>query len=232
MTPAGPGVIAGRLSTRTGPSFRAPTLDMGGTLSSSIRYDGSSLTLSSVAYRSPAGELRAGGRLDTLWGTATAQLAVDGTLDLANLSTALAIEPPLAGRVALSGPVAGQLANLSASLAASSEQVRWQHLSPRDVSATVALSSDAVRMNARRSVSVAAACREPAASCSGRRLPLSMRTGKACQSTSWSTGRCPATSARCLPDAARSPGTHRAASGIDRPESTRARTRRAARARA
>jgi outer membrane protein assembly factor BamA/autotransporter translocation and assembly factor TamB len=146
MTPAGRGVIAGPLSTRTGPAFRAPGVAVDGTLAGTLRYDGSSLTLGNVAYRSPLGEVRANGQLTTVWGTATAQLTLDGTLELSNVSTALAIEPALAGRVRFSGPVAGELSRVTARLTTNSDSIRWQHLRPEDVSATLQMTTDAVRI--------------------------------------------------------------------------------------
>ena len=145
--PPGSGVIGGRVSTQNGPALRAPNLSLDGTVTGSLAYDGSSLTLSGVSYRSTVGELRTSGRLDALWGTTTAQLTLDGAVKMADLSTALGIDPAMEGQVTLHGPITGELAKLSAALTASSDRVQWRHLAPQTLSAGVVLTPDDVRVD-------------------------------------------------------------------------------------
>ena len=147
MTPAANGVITGRLSTDTGPALRGQNLSVDGAVTGSIAYDGSSLAFDGVSYRSTVGELRTNGRLEALWGTPAARLTVDGAVELTRLSTALSIEPPLDGRVTLSGPVTGELSKLEATLTATSDQLQWEHLTPRNVTAAVVLTPGAVRVD-------------------------------------------------------------------------------------
>ncbi|MQA30820.1 MAG: BamA/TamA family outer membrane protein [Luteitalea sp.] len=147
MVPAEDGTIAGRLTIARGPSLRAGDLDVGGALSGSLSYDGTSLALAEVVLASDIVQIQANGRLDALWTAPSVTLGVTGALSLAGLSSMLQLAEAASGSIALTGAIEGTLAAPQSSFTLASDSVAWRHLQAHALAVEGVVNADALQID-------------------------------------------------------------------------------------
>lgn len=101
---------------------QATTLDR---FDARLTLDDRDLEIDDLRLESPAGDLTAQGRVETLWGTPDLSLRYDGTLALGVLAQVLAADVPLGGQLSLSGEISGPTNLLAVTLDADSSTLRW-----------------------------------------------------------------------------------------------------------
>lgn len=127
LTPTG-GVSSGWLHAEGGLSLRAGDVAVDGTLEGQLTYDGRSFRVTRLTSNSAVARLRVDGRVDVFGATPTLDLTAHASTQFEPLFTAFGLAPSLAGVVNVNARAQGPLASPTATIAASSDRVVWQHL--------------------------------------------------------------------------------------------------------
>ena len=161
MVPTDNGDIAGRLTAARGVAIRSDEIEVDGSLSGSLSYDGTSLGLVDFMLASKLATLEADGRINALWTEPSASADVTGTLSLAEISPIFKPEqssaakaapyrgPPSSypsGSIVMTGAIRGALNAPRASFALASDTVTWRHLTASALNVKGIVDPDAMQV--------------------------------------------------------------------------------------
>lgn len=147
LAPAANGVSSGRIVTHQPLAIRLPGFSTTATLEGLVTYDGESIAMSNVSSTAPIGSLRLDGRVGMFGSSPSLDLTAVLNAQLDVLSSALALDPPLRGTVDISVRAEGPVSAPTATLALSSREVAWQHLSATNLEARATATSSAVALS-------------------------------------------------------------------------------------